>query len=190
MPNDASYQSLKRGEIDCNDRFCILDLPGCDSGLEFINIHPSVLKEFILIKILFTVLSILAGYKGGEIVLDSAVVTGNMSKGNGTPDGVFSVKYKQKDALLQGEGYASPVDFFVVFASNVGFHDADRWRSEYGGEIYQTSGSHGCVNMPRSKVQKLYKIVEEGTPVVTYYRDKVKLTSHNALVSNAYSYAD
>ena len=44
-------------------------------------------------------------------------------------------------------------------------HDAS-WRSQFGGSIYKYNGSHGCVNMPRSKVSKLYKMVTNGTRVI------------------------
>ena len=46
-----------------------------------------------------------------------------------------------------------------------GMHDAS-WRSQFGGSIYKYNGSHGCVNMPRSKVSKLYKMVPNGTRVI------------------------
>ena len=65
-------------------------------------------------------------------------------------------------------GYSSPVKYWMPFTGNVGMHDADGWRSNYGGEIYKTNGSHGCVNMPLSKVREVYGIVEIGTAVVVY----------------------
>lgn len=128
-------------------------------------------------------------YKDGKLMLDSDVVTGNISRGNGSPDGVFKIVYKQSPATLVGETYQSDVEYFMVFAYNVGFHDAS-WRSEFGGEIYKTSGSHGCVNMPGEKAKELYSMLEAGTPVVAYYRDPVELTAENTRISNAYSYVD
>ena len=35
-------------------------------------------------------------------------------------------------------------------------------------EIFIHNGSHGCVNMPRSEVSKLYNMVEIGTPVYVH----------------------
>ena len=75
----------------------------------------------------------------------------------------------------------------MVFAYNVGFHDAS-WRSDFGRDIYKASGSHGCINMPRNKAEKLYQILPTGTPVIAYYREPVELTAENARISNAYSY--
>ena len=42
--------------------------------------------------------------------------------------------------------------------------------------------------MPPEAAQKLYEIVEKGTPVVAYYREPVVLTNNAAKMSNAYSY--
>ena len=115
------------------------------------------------------------------------MVSGNISKSNGSPDGVFKIVYKESPATLVGEDYQSEVTYFMPFAYNVGIHDAD-WRSSFGGEIYKTSGSHGCINVPKSAAKDLFEIVEKGTPVIAYYRDPVVLTAENAKISNAYSY--
>jgi lipoprotein-anchoring transpeptidase ErfK/SrfK len=56
----------------------------------------------------------------------------------------------------------------MPFNGNQGIHDADNWRSSYGGSIYLTNGSHGCVNTPRNKVKTIYENVEIGTPVIVY----------------------
>ena len=47
-------------------------------------------------------------------------------------------------------------------------HDAS-WRSNFGGNIYKTSGSHGCINLPRSKAQVLYENIEKDVPIVCFY---------------------
>ncbi len=126
-------------------------------------------------------------YKKGELILETDIVSGNLGRNNGSPDGVFKIVYKQRDATLVGEGYSSPVSYFMPFAYNVGIHDAS-WRSRFGDQIYLTSGSHGCINVPPEVAEELYGVLEIGTPVVTYYRDKVYLTSENAKISNARSY--
>lgn len=126
-------------------------------------------------------------YKAGSLVLESDIVSGNVSRGNGSPDGVFKVVYCQRDATLVGEDYASKVKYFMPFAYNVGFHDAS-WRNSFGGEIYKRSGSHGCINMPEEAARTMIDAMELGTPVIAYYREAVKLTAENARISNAYSY--
>lgn len=126
-------------------------------------------------------------YKQGELVLDTDIVSGNLSRWNGSPDGVYKIVYKQRDATLVGEGYSSPVKYFMPFAYNVGIHDAS-WREKFGDQIYLTAGSHGCINVPPELAEELYGVLEIGTPVVAYYREKVYLTAENARISNAYSY--
>ena len=108
-------------------------------------------------------------YKDGVVVVDTPVVTGNVSKGYDTPSGsVWAIDAKKHDAVLKGEGYTQPVTYWMPFNGNVGIHDADTWRSEYGGEIYKTSGSHGCVNTPTANAEKIFNTVEIGTPVIVY----------------------
>lgn len=128
-------------------------------------------------------------FEEGSLKLESDFVSGNISKGNGSPDGVFKVVYKKSPAVLKGEDYESDVTYFIPFAYNVGFHDAS-WRGKFGGAIYKTSGSHGCINMPKDKVEELYRMVSVNTPVIAYYRDEVKLTAENTRISNAFSYYD
>ena len=107
-------------------------------------------------------------FEAGELLLETEVVTGNMSRGWGTPGGTYYVYNKQKNRILRGEGYASPVKYWMPVNGGIGIHDAD-WRKEFGGEIYKKSGSHGCINTPPEKMAELYDMVETGTPVVMYY---------------------
>lgn len=107
-------------------------------------------------------------YVDGMLKLKTPVVTGNTSRRMGTPSGVNYVYLKQKNRVLRGPGYASPVDFWMPVKGGIGIHDAS-WRSKYGGIIYQTNGSHGCINTPRDVMVELYDSVEVGTPVVMFY---------------------
>ena len=107
-------------------------------------------------------------YMDGELVLDTDVVTGDIGRRRGTPEGVNFVYSKQRNRILRGPGYASPVKYWMPVRGNVGIHDSD-WRSKYGGEIYKTDGSHGCVNTPPEIMVQLYEMVEIGTPVIMFY---------------------
>ena len=107
-------------------------------------------------------------YEKGALRLETDVVTGNMRRHMGTPEGVNFVYNKQKDRVLRGQGYASPVKFWVPVKGSIGIHDAS-WRKEFGGDIYQTAGSHGCINTPKDKMEELYDMVQIGTPVVMFY---------------------
>lgn len=107
-------------------------------------------------------------YKEGQLLVDTDVVTGNVSKGHGTPSMVACIQYKQTDATLNGEDYSTPVKYWMPIYKNIGIHDAS-WRSTFGGQIYKRNGSHGCINTPYKKVKTIYENVEVGTPVVLYY---------------------
>lgn len=107
-------------------------------------------------------------YKDGYLVVEGDVVTGNESNGNATPAGVYRLYSKLQNTVLRGEDYASPVSFWMPFNGNIGLHDAN-WRIEFGGEIYKTSGSHGCVNLPYDVAKSIYYSINIGTPVICYY---------------------
>ena len=106
-------------------------------------------------------------YKEGQKILESDFVSGNVSKGYTTPPGLFGLTYKQRDATLKGQGYASPVKFWMPFNGGIGFHDAS-WRNTFGGTIYKKSGSHGCINMPYAAAKTLFENVYAGIPVICY----------------------
>lgn len=106
-------------------------------------------------------------YKNGSLLVESDFVSGNQAKRYDTPTGVYGITYKQRDATLKGENYATPVSYWMPFCNNVGMHDAD-WRSSFGGKIYKTSGSHGCVNLPPSAAKTIFENIEEGDPVLVY----------------------
>lgn len=126
-------------------------------------------------------------YDNGKLTCETDIVSGNINKDNGSVDGVFKISYKQKDAILRGEDYESAVKYFMPFAYNIGIHDAS-WRNNFGGEIYKSSGSHGCINVPFQAAEELFQIVPTGTPVIAYYREPVVLTNNAAKMSNAFSY--
>ena len=125
--------------------------------------------------------------KDGSRVWESDIVSGNMSKGSGSPDGIFHIIYRKSPAVLKGEDYESPVQYFTVWASDVGFHDAS-WKHVFGGKEYLTRGSHGCINLPLEAAKWVYENIPDGTPVVSYYREPVELTTDNNRISNARSY--
>lgn len=106
-------------------------------------------------------------YKDGALLVESDFVSGNLSKGWGTPAGAYPLTYKQRDAVLKGEGYRTPVDYWMPFNGGIGMHDAT-WRSSFGGTIYKTNGSHGCVNLPHSVAKKIYENIQAGMPVLCY----------------------
>lgn len=107
-------------------------------------------------------------YENGVLQIETDVVTGNMALGRGTPAGTYFVYNKQKNRVLRGADYATPVKYWIPVYKAIGIHDAS-WRKNFGGEIYLTNGSHGCVNTPTEEVAALYDMVEIGTPCILFY---------------------
>lgn len=107
-------------------------------------------------------------YKDGKLFLDTDLVSGNVSAGHKTPDGIYGVTYKAQSVVLRGPGYASFVYYWMPYKGGVGMHDAT-WRNKFGGTIYKSAGSHGCINLPLSVAKQIYEQVEAGFPVVSYW---------------------
>ncbi len=109
----------------------------------------------------------LSFYKNGSLIVQGDVVTGNVSTKNPTPEGIYRLKYKERNATLKGEGYSAPVDFWMPFNGGIGIHNAS-WRNEFGGNIYMANGSHGCINAPYDLAKVIFNNIDEGTPVICY----------------------
>lgn len=107
-------------------------------------------------------------YKDGKLLVETDFVSGNTSKKYDTPAGAYPITYKERNATLKGENYATPVSYWMPFNGNIGMHDAD-WRSSFGGSIYKTNGSHGCVNLPPSVAKTIYENISAGMPVLCYF---------------------
>lgn len=106
-------------------------------------------------------------YKNGALVVEGNVVTGNVSAKHFTRKGIYSLKYKARNAILRGPDYAVHVDFWMPFDGGIGIHDAS-WRRAFGGNIYKTNGSHGCVNSPYNVAKTVFDNITPGTPVIVY----------------------
>ncbi|MBO5145263.1 MAG: peptidoglycan binding domain-containing protein [Lachnospiraceae bacterium] len=107
-------------------------------------------------------------YKDGELIVESDFVSGNESRGWATPAGAFPLTYKERNATLKGENYATPVSYWMPFNGNIGMHDSS-WRKSYGKNIYKKNGSHGCINLPPDVAAVIYENIEKGMPVLCYY---------------------
>lgn len=107
-------------------------------------------------------------YEDGELKLETDVVTGLPTSKRDTPSGIYFIINKAQDVPLVGESWNVDVSYWMgVTYQGVGFHDAT-WRNRFGGTIYKTNGSHGCINTPFDNMKKLYDMVQVGTPVVIY----------------------
>lgn len=106
-------------------------------------------------------------YKNSSLIAEGDVVTGNVSSNHTTPKGIYRLKYKTRNTILRGIDYAAPVDYWMPFNGGIGIHDAS-WRSEFGGNIYMTDGSHGCINSPYNLAKTIYDNIEVDTPIICY----------------------
>ncbi|SEJ11260.1 Putative peptidoglycan binding domain-containing protein [Lachnospiraceae bacterium A10] len=106
-------------------------------------------------------------YVDGSCVFDTDCVTGNVAHNTITHCGAYAIAYCEKDATLRGANYTSEVSYWMPFHNGEGLHDAS-WRSRFGGTIYKTSGSHGCVNLPTSAAKTIFSYVSAGFPVLVY----------------------
>ena len=108
--------------------------------------------------------------KNGNVVFTSSVVSGG--PGHRTRTGIFKINGKRRNVTLKGRNddgsdYESPVSYWMPFDGGNGLHDAT-WRGAFGGGIYVSNGSHGCVNMPPSMAAQLFGIIPAGTIVYVY----------------------
>jgi len=110
-------------------------------------------------------------YKNGKLITQGPVVTGNPNRGRATKLGVYMLNYKETGSTLRGPDYEAPVTYWMPFNGNIGIHDAS-WRYSFGGEIYKSNGSHGCINAPKYLAKAIYDKIEEGTPIICYEEEK------------------
>lgn len=106
-------------------------------------------------------------YYQGELVFVADCVTGIPTYGTtkGTNKGYTEINGKLYDSKLMG---GAPSKIFISFNSDgEGFHDA-RWRNQFGGDIYLTNGSHGCVNMKLEDVEVLDEYLHKGDKVLVH----------------------
>lgn len=115
-------------------------------------------------------------YVDGKLLVQSDFVSGNAAKGWSTPAGAYALTYKQRNAMLKGQGYATPVSYWMPFNGGIGLHDAN-WRKTFGGTIYKNNGSHGCINLPSAVAKTIYENISAGDPVLCYHLDGTESSS-------------
>ena len=113
-------------------------------------------------------------YENGQLILDTPCVSGTKyDSSRHTVLGLYSIYYKQRNRTLRGPmvngtpSYTSFVNYWMPFYRGYGLHDAS-WRGSFGGTIYYSSGSHGCINLPYNAAATLYEHTEVGTPVIVF----------------------
>ena len=116
-------------------------------------------------------------YKDGALIIESDIVSGDVGDDKETHVGVMPLAFKESPRVLTGDeasgsgSYSTKVQYWMPFYNGQGLHDA-RWRHSFGGNIYRSSGSHGCVNLPPSVAETIYKNIEVGTAIIIYKEPK------------------
>ena len=106
-------------------------------------------------------------YRDGELVIESDIVSGLPKDERETATGIFTIPYKTSPEVLKGDTWEEEVEYWMPFHDGQGLHDAP-WRSSFGGNIYKTNGSHGCVNLPPAVAKTIYENMEERMPIILY----------------------
>lgn len=108
-------------------------------------------------------------FENGRKVMESACVTGTPNRERATHYGSFRINYKQRNRILRGSQklYEAFVSYWMPFDGGIGLHDAT-WRGSFGGNIYKSNGSHGCINLPPAFAKQLYERVTVGMPVYVH----------------------
>ena len=108
-------------------------------------------------------------FENGRKVMESACVTGTPNRERATHYGSFRINYKQRNRILRGSQklYEAFVSYWMPFDGGIGLHDAT-WRGKFGGNIYKSNGSHGCINLPPAFAKQLYERVTVGMPVYVH----------------------
>lgn len=116
-------------------------------------------------------------YKDGQVVVETPVVTGNMAiPGHATPkNGCWPIFWKKTEYTMKGPRdengepeYTAFVHYWMPFNNGVGIHDLASRGNNFGGDIYLTNGSHGCINTPLKAAKTIFETVSVGTPVIVY----------------------
>ena len=106
-------------------------------------------------------------FKDGELLVETPVVTGNIARRDYTRAGCFRITYRETELNLRGPTWDDHVDYWMPLDGEIGLHDSS-WRDEYGGDIYITDGSHGCINTPLEAIGIIYNNIWDGVPVIVY----------------------
>jgi lipoprotein-anchoring transpeptidase ErfK/SrfK len=110
------------------------------------------------------------GCEGSQVVYETAVTTGAYQiAGDATPTGTWHIYGKQTNIHLRGSdshgSWDDPVQYWMAFYSDYGFHDASWQTFPFGSADYATQGSHGCVHLPTAAATWLYNWAPIGTTV-------------------------
>ncbi len=163
MNIEQSVASLENGVDEGKDTVDPMWNSGCEYssdngvGQKYIEVDITEQKVFL--------------YEYGELIFQTDCVTGQQNLSE-TTKGLYQVIYKASPSVLKSEDiygnpYEQPVNYWICFNGEQGLHDAT-WRYEFGGDLWKSQGSHGCVNLPEEAAKRIYEEVYTYYPVVVY----------------------
>ena len=163
MNIDASLDRLKE-DVDDDKK---VTNPAWNSGCVYSS-KNGVGSRYVEISIEEQKVYLIENY---EVVYETDCVTGTKGYSD-THTGVYQIQSKASPTVLKDKDkndkpYEQPVEYWMGFNGSQGMHDAI-WRGEFGGEIYKSWGSHGCVNLPLDAAKKIYDSVYMYYPVIVY----------------------
>lgn len=108
-------------------------------------------------------------YKNGVLITETDVVTGTATPEFETYKGAWTIAFKKSPYTLSSDiyGYKVPVNYWMPFVYGQGLHDLSS-RKAFGGQIYKTNGSHGCINLPLDQAKIIYETIDAGYPILIY----------------------
>ncbi len=105
-------------------------------------------------------------YDNGTLLVRADCVTGHSTK-SPTPTGVYQVQSRLTDFDMNGNPN-NHVEYAIFFNGGIAIHDA-AWRyGNFGGNIYVSNGSHGCVNTTLDAACIIYENTRTGTYVIVF----------------------
>ena len=109
-------------------------------------------------------------FRKGKVVFKCHCITGRPVKDRITRKGTFYIKEHLPEHTMVGADYRTHVYNWVrITWTGTGFHPAT-WQpwSRWSKTLYQTRGSHGCVNLSVSDAKKIYDLVKYREAVFIY----------------------
>lgn len=105
---------------------------------------------------------------GDSLVFPISTGTAAISKGMETPEGIYTVQSKYRQAISKQFNNAKLFNW-VGFNGNIGFHGLEG--TSYERQLGLRPSSHGCVRIANKDGEILFNEVKIGTPVIVY-KDK------------------
>jgi len=158
---DHLYKDISRRnsfirEPEFSSRAYSYTVNGSDIGNTYVEVDLSNQKAYF--------------YKDRQLVISGDIISGRPSRGADTPGGFYTLYGGYMNVVLRGPDYASPVVYWMPFNGGIGLHDAS-WQSKFGGDLFLTRGSHGCVNLEFEMARTVYQHCYKGMSVVCYWRN-------------------